>query len=167
MQGFQGRGSCRTEKWWQAGDGAEAKVETDSWSVGSYSSQAWGPMRRLICTSLCWSSTVEYFSIPVGSVHSRRNKLVVSSVILRRHFDTVSSRVIATLAALRRRVVFTVLPWLWLFRSVDTAYLPVSFGLNVGYSCHESFLSRLVFHFTCLSFSEGWSFTLLALVKPA
>ena len=78
---------------------------------------------------------MEYFPIPAGRVHSRRNKLVVSYVIFGRNLDTISSPAIATLAAQRRQVVFSwaVSLWLWLFRSVDTAHLPVSLGLNVGY----------------------------------
>lgn len=149
------------------GGGAEAKVETDSWSVGSYSSQAWGPAQCLIYSSLCWSSTVEYLSIPVGRVHS-----AVSSVILRRLFDTISSSLIAALAALRREVVLTraVSPWLWLVRSVDTAYLAHSFGLNVGYSCHESCLSRFMHTFFTLPahhfLKDGASHFLLWLNLP-
>lgn len=64
------------------GGGAEAKVETDSWSVGSYSSQAWGRTQHLIYTSLCRSSTVEYLSIHVGRVHSQWNSWPVPFVIL-------------------------------------------------------------------------------------
>lgn len=170
MRGFQGQGSCRTVEWWQAGIGAEAKVEIDSWSAGSCSSEAWGPAQPRIHPGLCWSSTLEHFSIPVGRVHSRVTTELVGCLSC--YFERTLWHQLSLCDCNTRRLqdVFTraVLTWLWLFRSVDSAYFPVSFGCGIQLSWSFSLWPQAhIFRFTWQSFPEGWSFTLLALVKPA
>lgn len=138
MRGFQGQGSCRTVEWWQAGIGAEAKVEIDSWSAGSCSSEAWGPAQPRIHPGLCWSSTLEHFSIPVGRVHSRVTTELVGCLPC--YFERTLWHQLSLCDCNTRRLqdVFTRAVLLWLFRSVDSAYFHLD--LNVEYSCHGVFL---------------------------
>jgi len=165
LQGIQGHGNYCTEEGWHVRSGADAKVETDSWHVGSYSCQAWDTAQPLF-------KTLEIFSVPVGKVHLRQNKfaLVVASVVLKGHSHTIFSS--ATVSTWRRQVASR-----GQFQpgngtsNLDTTYLPVSFGLNVGYSRNAAVMTAFFlasgtsfsFYLSCF---ERWSFTLLALVKP-
>ena len=117
-----------TEGWLGPGGGAEAKVETEHIAL-----KYGAPTRRLIYTSLCWSSTVEYLSIPVGRVHSQWNKSLLTLWHHLLHCDCSSE--VSHCPHLAGFTLAMDLP--------VCGFLPVSFGSNVGYSYHEGFLSCL------------------------